>query len=122
MPTAKPDYPFEGIVFETIPSGDTQRTTPNALPFRSRWSDLAADIEKDGKPRGFPVPAQYFVDRGAKPEKVTTVYLRTKLRDQFKKWTAEAPAAKRGERFELVLLNGTGGSDPGVRAILKMKG
>ncbi|MDQ0392242.1 hypothetical protein [Labrys monachus] len=124
---AKPRYDFPVQVFEALPP-EPPRFGHDPLPFRDRWTALAAEIERDGKPRGFYVPACYFVEvRGAPAEKVNHGYIKQKLGEAWGKWVKESPAAKRAERFELVKNNRTGKGDGfeeqgfGVLAIVRVK-
>lgn len=125
--TKPPRYDFPVTVYESVPT-DPPRYKQTSLPFRERWTALVQEIERDGKARGFYVPASYFVEaRGADAAKVNHGYLRQKLSDEWGKWVKEAPAAKRGDRFELVKANRTGaepgfeGQGPGVLTIIKTK-
>ncbi|OCC01698.1 hypothetical protein BA190_27440 [Labrys sp. WJW] len=126
--TAKKVYDFTTQVFETVPT-DALRSRISSLPFRARWTALSVEVEKDGKPRGFFVPAAYFVEvRGAAPDKVHHAYIKQKLSDEWNKWLKELPAARRSDRFALVKTKRTGeepdykGQGLGVIAVLTVKG
>ncbi|PRH86565.1 hypothetical protein C5L14_14620 [Labrys okinawensis] len=127
-PGAKPKFDFTAQVFETLPT-DHMKPRATSLPFRERWTALSAEVEKDGKPRGFYVPAAYFIEvRGVAPEKVHHAYIKQKLSDAWNKWLNELPAARRSDRFALVKTKRTGeepdykGQGLGVIAVLTVKG
>jgi hypothetical protein len=124
-PAPKKVFTFDVMTFEeadlaALPA-ETQR---NASPWRAKFDEVSALVLAEGKPKGFYVPAEWYVqEKNVAADKATHGYIKNKLGDDWKKWLEKD--ASRAKTFKVFKSNRMGTENgyteagPGVLVIIK---